>query len=217
MSAKRVTFDELIEEVRELDKALSSPESFYRDHVDSYHAEARRIAEKVLIDARPATADRVDWARKARLVADRVAAHLMLGGGMVLSLAASKASDGSLEPDKNNRPFEQRMSHADIVEWIKAGQEGRPGGKRITPDDEAFIRKHGINAKATIVMRAYYSREPMSSYRRLRRAIQDYFFGTEKTDTDPLLDAISVAWTEYFSVRFPQDMADHVTRVVRRF
>jgi hypothetical protein len=213
----KTTWDQLFKDVDEFEDKLSNPTEFRDKQYVTYYTAAVKIAEQVLIAARPSShRDRADWDRKARTTAGRVAAEFVLGGGIMISLGRQENISGELK-DKDVRPFEQKMSHADVVRWIEAGQQGRPGGKRITPEDEAFISKHGINAKATVVMRAYYSSEPVAAYARLRRAIQRYFHGTEETDQSPLLDAVLAAWEAHFSVVYPRDLDSWVVSKVLRF
>jgi hypothetical protein len=214
---KTTTFAELYADLDQLEERLSKPRDFYYDRFLPYLAKARELAEKTAIDLRPQDRKKPEWDSRCRRVADRVTAHLMLGGaGLTLSLPADPQF-GELEDDKKYRPFHQQVTHADVVRWIEAGQAGIPGGKRITAEDAEFIGKKGINAKATIVMRAYYSRNPIAAYSRLRQAVQRYMHGSEGADKHVVLDAIAAVWAEYFATRFPLDLEHHVAQVIREF
>lgn len=214
---KKTTFAELYADLDQLDRRLAHPRDFYHDQYLPYLAKARELAEKTAIALKPQDRVQHEWESRCRRVADRVTASLLLGGaGLVLSLGADPLF-GELEDEKEARPYHQRMTHADVVRWIEAGQAGIPGGKRITAEDEAFIRKSGVNAKATVVMRAYYSREPVAAYSRLRRAIQRYMHGSQGADNSSVLDAIAKVWQEYFATRFPMDFEVHVAQVVKQF
>jgi hypothetical protein len=213
----KTTWEQLFKDVDEFEQKLAKPTEFRDMQFVTYYTAAVKIAEQVLINSRPPNhQDRAGWDRKARTTASRVAGQFTLGGGIMLSLSPQENISGELK-DKDSRPFEQKMAHSDMVQWIEAGMAGLPGGKRITAEDEAFIRKYGIKAKATVLMRAYYSREPVAAYARLRRAVQRYFHGTEETDNSPLLDAVLAAWEAHFSVIYPKDMELWVASKTIRF
>lgn len=63
----------------------------------------------------------------------------------------------------------------------------------------------GYSAVATIVMRSYYSRKSLTSYSRLRKAIQRYFSGVGEAASDPLLDLVATAWETHFEIRLTRD------------
>jgi len=214
---KTTTFAELYADLDQLEERLSKPREFYFDRFLPYLAKARELAEKTAMDLRPQDRKKHEWDARCRHVADRVTANLVLGGGGLMLSVPADPTFGELEEDKTARPFHQQVTHADVVRWIEAGQAGIPGGKRITPADEADIRKSGINAKATVVMRAYYSRNPVAGYSRLRRAIQRYMHGSEGADKHVVLDAIATVWQEYFATVFPMDLEQHVAQVIREF
>ena len=109
-----------------------------------------------------------------------------------------------------------------LLDWIQAGENNLPDGKRITDRDRAVMAKADggdarYKALATIVMRAYYSRKPEGSYVRLRRVIQKFLFGIAEDTGDPILDAVATAWTEHFTPRHHRDLKSHVAKLCRGF
>lgn len=207
------TFDDLFKDIAAFEKKLVAPVSFHVSKQEAYHRTARAIAARVLADSKPPAHDAASWAHRVGKVLDRVTSDLMLGGGTMLSLTAPPVSEGGLA-DKAERPTNQVVTHSDVVEWIRSGVAGEEGGKKITDEDRKLLAgKNGERALATVVMRAYYSRNRPPNYVRLRRAIQRYLTG-EEAASDPILDAILDAWHLHFAVRFPRDMAAHVSALV---
>ncbi len=219
----KTTFDALISEVDILENKLRNPSDFYQEKQPAYHAAAAAIARRILIAARPQEIPPDQWRIKTERIVRRVTAHLVLAGlgGMILTVSAESADDGALDSDKGSRPPSQAMSHNDIMEWVKAGDKGLAGGKRWTSLDrkrfsDAGGGDKGYAAIASIVMRAYYSRKPESSYVRLRRAIQRYVHGAaDESAGEPLLDAISAAWVEHFTPRLQRDLRHHAAKLIR--
>lgn len=219
---RKTTFAELMADCDAMDARLNhSGQEFFHPHAAEYSGHARRITLQVMMANIPPDTDRDEWRRKAERVAERVADQVMLDGGYMISLASSAATIGALDKDKTNRPPEQVVTHDQVVQWVKDGHDGKPGGKIWKQIDfkrytDSGGGDKGYKAIATIVMRAYYSQEPLSSYVRLRRAIQRYLHeGVE--ENNPLLDAIAEAWMAFFSVKYPSDLESHVTKIVRAF
>ncbi len=227
-----MSFDQLFKDIQKLDRRLFVPRDFYQSKQTAYLATARLVASRVLLAAIPLDhqADpqlELRWKKRVEITLDRITAVLLLGGwGMVLTISEPPASEGGLDPDKSTRPFGERVSHKDVVEWIRAGVAGIEGGKRITDVDRQRLAdpKQGENGLASIIMRAYYSRkmgkagEGSPNYVRLRQAIQRYLSGAlDKNSGSELLDAVAAAWIEHFSLRFPRDLRIHVTSLVRDF
>lgn len=216
-------FDSVLGRVRKLESALHQPASFYASKRGEYHQQASRIAEAILIQLRPATTKPEEWKRKTDRVVARVTATLLFGGdGIIFRIAEpGGTTDGGLAPNEQ-RPESQVMSFEDIKDWIRAGQRGEPGAKRITAADEKVMAKAGggeagINAVASIVMKAYYSSAPKSNYTRLRAAIQRYMLGARETQSSPLLDAVAKAWREHFAVVIRRDLKDHAVQLCKDF
>ncbi len=212
----KTTFEELFSDISVLDKRLSTPTEFHRAEQVSYHHTARLIAKRILLPAMPEGQDPERWKVKVDRALDRITAQLMLDGGMMLAMTSAPPTTGGLA-NKESRPPEQTVTHNDVREWIRAGLEGSEGGKRITDRDRKILADQGEKGLATIVMRAYYSREPIGSYVRLRRVIQTYLHGPAETSGTPLMDAVAAAWMEHFLVRFPRDLNAHVTVLCRQF
>jgi hypothetical protein len=213
----RTTFDRLFSDIARLDASLSSPVELHARQRQPYHKTARAIARRVLTAAKPPDHDSASWNHKVEKTLDRITSESMLWAMTTLELTLPPESSGDLAT-KENRPAAQRVSHPEVVEWIRSGVNGEAGGKRITSRDREILNdpKQGESALATIVMRAYYSRNNPANYTRLRRAIQRYLTG-EEAASDPLLDAVLLAWHEHFAVRFPRDMAAHVARLAAGF
>jgi len=218
------TFSDLIRDTEKLEADLTAPVAAYRGMRDPYHLTARLVAARVLMAAMPADhhgkPERIErWKHRVDVTLDRITTDLMLGGwGMVLSVSSPPDPEGELDPDKHNRPQAQRVDHKDVVEWIRDGIAGRPGGKHITERDRKVLAEQGERGLATIVMRAYYSRKSPANYTRLRRAIQRYLAGAVESSTgNALLDAVAAAWMQHFSARFPRDLKAHVARLIRNF
>jgi hypothetical protein len=219
---KRTTFAELLTDMGALETKLSKPKAFHLEHRAAYHHTARVIARRILLPEMPLSHDPQRWRAKVETVIDRITAELMLTeAGMVITIYPPEGSLGKVSP-KEQRPTTEIVTHADIVEWIRAGHNGVPGGKRITSRDYEVMAKAGggdagDRAVATIVMRAYYSFKPVAAYVRLRRAIQKYMHGSEESNGSKMLPAVASAWMEHFSVRFPRDMKKYVARLCRDF
>lgn len=220
----KTTFDALFRDIGRLDKNLAAPVEHFERKREPYQRTAILLARRVLMASMPADhhgkPERVArWKHRVEVTLDRITTELMLGGwGMVLSISSPPDPEGELDSDKGSRPQNQRVEHKDVVEWIRAGVAGLPGGKKITPRDKEILDKQGENGLATIVMRAYYSRNSPANYTRLRRAIQRYLAGAVESSTgDALLDAVAAAWVEHFALRFPRDLKAHVSKVVREF
>lgn len=216
-------FDSMLSRVRKLESDLHQPASFYASMRGEYHQQAIRIAAAVLTQLRPPTAKPEEWKRKTDRVVARVGATLLFGGnGIIFRIAEpGGSSDGGLAPN-DQRPDSQVMSFDDIKDWIRAGQKGEPGAKRITAADEKAMAaagggEAGINAVASIVMKAYYSSQPKSNYTRLRAAIQRYMLGNRNTESSPLLDAVAKAWREHFAVVIRRDLKEHAAQICRKF
>jgi hypothetical protein len=210
---KLTGFDQLLSDVRDFEAELAAPASFYARHRQPYYQQARRLAEEVLSQLRPPESKREDWKRKVDAVLDRITTDLLAGGdGIVFNFAAPDESVINGE-----RPSTQTMSFEDIKEWIRAGIAGEPGGKRITAIDDKVMREKGVAGVASVVMKAYYSKKPDPRYARLRSAIQRYFLGARAAESSPLLDAVTVAWVEHFSVVIPQDLSKYAADLCRRF
>lgn len=205
-------FDELLADVDRLERELEEPASFYREHREEYYRQAAEITRRVLMMAAPQGANPHDWKRKVERIVDRVTAELLVGNnGIVFTFGAD------LETADGQRPVKQVMTYTDIEEWIKAGLEGVDGGKRITAIDEKVMAEKGIKGVASIVMKAYYSRNPDARYERLRRAIQRYFLGARPAAEEPLLDLVAAAWHAHFSVVIADDLERHAAELCRRF
>jgi hypothetical protein len=222
-SSMKTTFAELLSDVASFEKKLATPKAFHLQYREAYHNTARSIARRILMPEMPLNHDPDRWRAKVETVIDRITAELILGeAGMILTIYPPKGGQGRVSP-KQERPANEIVTHADVVEWIKAGETGVPGGKIITARDrkrmsDAGGGEKGYNAVATIVMRAYYSLKPQANYVRLRRAIQKYLHGSEDDATgDKLLDSVAAAWVEHFSVRFPRDMGHYVSGLCRKF
>lgn len=216
-------FESMVSRVRKLESALHQPASFYASKRGEYHQQATRLAEVILTQLRPPTTRPEEWKRKTDRVVARVTTVLLFGGdGIIFRIAEPGGpADGGLAPNEQ-RPDSQVMSFEDIKDWIRAGQRGEPGGKRITADDEDYMAKAGggeagINAVASVVMKAYYSSAPRSNYTRLRAAIQRYMLGNRDAQSSPLLDAVAKAWREHFAVVIRRDLKDHAVQLCQEF
>ena len=221
---KKSSFDELIADTEALEKRLANPADFYQDKQAPYHQTAAAIARRILLAARPQETPPDRWRVKVETIVSRVTAHLLLAGigGIQISVSAPAEAGGELAADKNSRPPSQMVTHNDIVEWVKAGENGLPGGKIWKSEDSKRFAAagggdKGYRAIATVVMRAYYSRRPQANYVRLRRAVQRYISGTSETAGEPLLDAIATAWVEHFTLRLTRDLRQHAGKLVREF
>ena len=211
------SFPSTLSDLANLESKWRTPREFFAARQPDYLATAASIARRVLMAAMPPEANPADWKRKTEVVVARITADLMLSGGIHLAISNPPDPDGALSAEKSERPTSQKITHAQVVEWIKAGERGDPGGKRITAEDRASIAKHGYDAKATIVMRAYYSRQSVAAYSRLRKAIQRYFSGAGELADDPLLDAVAAAWEAHFETRLHRDRKADVARDCGRF
>ncbi len=211
-------FDELLADVHALEAELTAPTSLYQRHRADYYQQARRVAAEVLRLIRPPDFKAAEWNIKVDRIVDRVTTEMAMGGnGIIFGIGEpGEAADGGLAP-KESRPSSQQMTYEDIKEWIRAGLEGEPGGKRITAADETAMRERGIPGVATVVMRAYYSKKTEARYTRLRAALQRYFLGARKTESAPLLDAVAVAWVEHFTPVITRDLSDYAAELCREF
>lgn len=214
---KQTTFEELIRDTAALEERLSAPADFHASRQEPYHKIAITIARRILLASKPEATDQDRWEHKVERTLDRITTHLMLGGaGLILSISDPPDPQGDLSA-KDQRPGNQLVTHADVVEWIRAGLAGLEGGKRLTPRDYKILADSGENSLATIVMRAYYAGRSPANYVRLRRVIQRYLHGAAESTSTPLLDAVATAWAEHFSVRYEEDLREYVGRVVRIF
>lgn len=216
----KTTFEDLARDIEKFDEKLNRPVAFYQEVGQSYHVTARMIATRVLMGAMPPGEDAERWKVKVDRAVTRIVAQSMSYGALVLTMF-EEAESGALAP-KSARPAAQRIGHADVVEWIKAGVNGMEGGKKITATDrkriaDAGSEEKGYRAIATIVMRAYYSNRAPANYTRLRRAIQGYLFGTDEESGSKTLDAVAIAWVEHFTVRQHRDLKGYVGRLCREF
>ena len=209
-------FDKLLEDVEKLDVELSDPRPFFEEVRGEYLIAAKRVAVAVMTAQRPPDVKVEDWQRRVDRVADRVTAQLLAFGGLVLRVRDAGEPSGALLPPVEQRSSYQAITFADVKEWIRAGQRGEAGGKRITAADEAKIRERGVDAVAADVMKAYFSREPKANYGRLRAAIQRYLIGGQG-ESDPSMEAIAAAWKEHFTPVLHRDLSDWAAGVVRRF
>jgi hypothetical protein len=201
--------DALIKEVAAIEKGLANPTRFYAARQDAYHSTAFSIARRTILALRPPAADPEEWARRAETVASRILSELMLGGGLAISIADSANDATPAEPGGN--PSNPTLD--DLIQWIRAGLRGEPGGKRITPEDRARIAKYGERAVATVVKRAIYSDRGKPAYQRLRRAVHRYLSGADEAASDDILDAVLTAWEEHFTIRHERDLKRYVAAV----
>jgi hypothetical protein len=209
---KLTGFDQLLSDVRDFEAELAAPASFYARHREEYFQQARLIAMQVLGLSRPPEIKVEEWKRKSDRIIDRIVTELLAGGdGVVFNFGPA---DGNVTGE---RPSSQTMSYEDIKEWIRAGIKGEPGGKRITAIDDEVMSKKGVDGVASVVMKAFYSKKPDPRYARLRSAIQRYFIGARAVESTPLLDSITIAWREHFSVVIPQDLKRYAADLCRRF
>lgn len=211
------SFSQTLADLERLESTWRTPREFFAARQPDYLATAASLARRVLMAAMPPDANAIEWRRKTDTVVARVTADLMLSGGILLGVSNPPDPEGNLEGDKTLRPLNQQVTHADVVEWIKAGERGDPGGKRITAQDREKIAAKGYDAVATVVMRAYYSRKSVSSYPRLRKAIQVYLTGAGEAAADPLLDQIAAAWEAHFEPRLARDRSKAVERDCKNF
>jgi hypothetical protein len=209
MALKIRGMEEAIARVRALEQDLARPASFYAANRERYHRQAVEIAAKLLVMLRPQDMDPELWKQKSTRIIDRVTADLSIfQNGIIFAVAEpSGSTDGSLS-GKEERPENQAMSFDDIVDWVQAGLDGKPGGKRIKNIDRQVMAKQGIKGVASIVMKAYYSQKPEARYNRLRAAIQKYALGSRAEASTPLLDAIAAAWRTHFAIAITNDLRD---------
>jgi hypothetical protein len=194
------SFDDFLSRIEEFEAKLASPRDFFEPRLEHYLALAKRIAIETLRGMRPPETEAFTWKKRVEDIADRVTAVLMAGGdGILLSLNEQAGGEGEL-PVKEDRSRLQAVTFQDVEDWIVAGQQGEPGGKRITSEDEEVLRKRGVHGVAATVMKAYYSSEPRANYERLRQAIQRYLMGRNNDPANPMFEALRVAWLEAFSV-----------------
>lgn len=210
-------FDQLLTDVKMFERRLASPPTFY-NHRQEYQRTARTVAENVLRLMRPVDMDAREWDRKIERILSRVISELLIGGnGIIFGVTdPGEAKEGVLDP-KARRSSSQVMTYDNIKDWIRAGQRGEAGGKRITKIDDEIMAKKGIDGVAQIVMKAYYSSKADARYNRLRAAIQRYFLGDKGKDASPLLDAVAKAWVEHLTPVIRRDLSDYAARLCREF
>lgn len=183
--------------VGRVEEKLRSPEEFFSQRAEDYHALAMRTARATLDSLRPSDVDHESWERRCEEIVHAI-------GWALVSPSIFRLQ---IKTEPGNKT--QIISLDDVMRWIEAGHAGEPGGKRITPEDEADLNDPTTRRnRANIIKKAYYSDQPGSTHPRLRDAIQDFLSGTLNEDPDTLTAAIATAWESVFSQRVSEDLLE---------
>lgn len=206
-------FDKVLRDLAVLERKLANPTPFYAQAQESYHVTAAAIAKRVIISMRPESESEKDWNHRAEIVANRLSSELLLGGGLAIFL-----DDPANQENKTQRTANAAAPNRDdIMEWVKAGIRGEPGGKRITAEDAQRINTHGVQGVAAVVRRAIYSDRNVKSYQRLRRAIYRYLSGSGDATADEVMLAVQEAWVQHFTPRQHRDLSRYVSKLTSTF
>jgi hypothetical protein len=198
--------EDLIRETAAIETQMHSPADFYAERSGHYLMIAKQIARSVMITMRPPESDPDRWQRRVDEIADEITIRL-LSAGNGLNLTLIDRPSGSVNPEVGERSGVEAITFEDVMQWIRDGQEGKPGGKRIEPEDEeAFQSEAGMRGRASIIMKAYYGLEPRPEWQALRNHIQRWMRGEGIREPDKFLSAITAAWQENFGSILADDL-----------
>lgn len=211
-----MNFDQFIQRTQRFEARLRKPSEFFAERSSLYLALARNIARSTMISLRPQDADPERWERRIEEVVTAVTIALMSSGdGLRISIAERKPGD---LPAKGDRSGIQMITFEDVMQWIRDGLEGKPGGKIIKPEDEtAFQNEANMRVRASIIMKAYYGQEPRPQWEALRRHIQSWMRGETSSEPDEFMKAIRTAWHASFVPIVRDDLANWLRRETRHF
>lgn len=209
-------FEDFIARTANFEAQLRNPAEFFAAHAGDYLAFAKQVAASTMNALRPPEIDPDHWRRRTEEVLDAITIAMLTGGDGV-RLTIHQAPEGQL-PEKGMRSAVQAISFQDVMDWITAGLEGKPGGKRLQAGDEAAFRdEKAKRVRASIIMKAYYGLEPKPSWQGLRYAIQRWLRGFDQQQPDAVLAAIATAWRAAFMAKVRRDLAAWLGQRIARF
>ncbi len=202
-----MNLEDFIAETAAHEDRLRHPADFFADRSSHYLAVARNIARSVMIAMRPPDTEPDRWERRVDEIATAITTR-MLSAGNGLRLILTDRPAGGVNPEVGARSGVEAVTFEDVMQWIRDGLDGKPGGKIIKPEDEAAFQSEGAKrARASVIMKAYYGLEPNSSWDNLRQHIQRWMRGEDIAEPDKFLDAIAAAWQENFGVILRDDLS----------
>jgi hypothetical protein len=188
---------------------LERPASFYREHVIYWRELATALARTTLQQMRPATVPADKWAEAIEHSVASIGAALIeesdLVGLRIWMLKSIDPSKPDVEPYRSIIPFET------IVEWVAAGRAGEEGGKHLRLG--AGEIDSGKNDRQ-IAWRVFHAVR-LNKNPRLAEAIMKWAGGAGTPQILQAMDAVQVAWNEFFIVQSGQDWTRWVARVIR--
>jgi|GEM_PF-4974856 len=198
-------FDSFIAATTRFEERLSKPEEFYQMNAGHHLSVAKDIARQTMIALRPPDTDEERWRRRVEEVVDAVTIDLLSSrDGSRLSIV--ERPSGTL-PGKDDRTSIEAITFDDVMDWIQSGLDGEPGGKNITPEDEANLQSEaGKRTRASIIMKAYYGLDPKPEWQALREHIQRWMRGADGAAPDKLHKAIAEAWQRTMRVVLMDDL-----------
>lgn len=192
--------------VGEAEKQLRTPARFFAERSDEYLELAINVARATLAGIRPTDVDPESWQRRTEEILTAIGWSIVSPTTFRLHIK-DPAAETAILPPKDQRNGFQAVTFDDVMRWIEDGVAGLPGGKRITPEDEASLADQaGRRKRANIIMRAYYSLTPNAAYERLRGQLQNFLRGTHATSPDEVMAAIATAWENAFRLRAREDL-----------
>ena len=188
---------------------IEKPKDFYREHYLSWRDLAKRVARTTLERLKPENVTAEKWAAAIDTSLETVSTALIDGadytGALIWMLRSIEPSRPGLEPYNTVIPFET------IVEWVRAGREGDPAGKHLQEGHG------GIDADKTdrqIAWRVFHAIR-LNKNPRLNEAIIAWAAGAGVPQVLQAVDAVQVAWEEFFTVQCGQDWQRWVAGVIR--
>jgi hypothetical protein len=202
-----MNLSDLIAETATTEERMRRPADFFAERSAHYLVVARNIARSVMLAMRPPEMESARWEKRVDEIATAITTRLLTSGnGLLLSLDEPKA--GGVNPVVGDRSGIEAITFEDVLQWIQDGLDGKPGGKIITEADEkAFQSEAAMNARASIIMKAYYGHEPNISWQSMRQHIQRWMRGEGVSEPDKYFDAIATAWQENFTAILGDDLA----------
>lgn len=198
---------DLIAKTQAYEDKLRTPREFFAERSAHYVVIGRNIVRATMIAMRPPDRDPESWNRHVQELADAVTAHLVTAG-TGLRITLEKPADGSLPSKVSDRSPVQSVGFDDVMQWIRDGLEGKPGGKQLTAEDEADLQsEEALRNRASIIMKAYYGLDHTPAWESLRHHIQRWLRSEDQLEPDHYLTSIRKAWAETFGPILRDDLA----------
>jgi hypothetical protein len=183
---------------------VEDPNAFWRSRQNNYLKAARGLVRRVMRAARPATASIELWEERTERMVKQVSALLAQGeGGINIALAADRlGSEAGVRKLIEEAGTQQQVQW--LEEWVKAGDDGDPLGKRV--DDFDSRELEGSQDYRKLAFRLHRQTE-IGTF----DLPEDFFtfvgvrLGGGVAGGDNILLAILVAWREEFASRIVRD------------